>query len=92
MLDFVGVYNPLTEDALDNAVEVSVYDVPTRVFRPEYLVAIALQTGRMQDFEKVIKLCKESDLDSEYLEDIIKRHNLSRRWNEFKKKYRSENS
>lgn len=87
MVDFVGVYNPLTEEALDNAAEVAVYDVPTRVFRPEYLTAIALQTGRVQDFEKVIKLYRESDLDKEYLEMIIKRHSLSRRWNEFKKKY-----
>lgn len=88
MLDFVGVYNPLTEEALDNAVDVNVYDVPTRVFKPEYLLAIALQTGRAQDFEKVIKICRETDLDEEYLEDIIKRHNLSRKWNEFKKKYK----
>lgn len=87
MLDFVGVYNPLTEEALDNAVEVTVYNVPTRVFRPEYLAAIALQTGRIQDFEKVIRLYRESNLDERYFEKIIKEHNLSRRWNEFKKKY-----
>jgi len=87
MVDFVGVYNPLTDEALDNAVEVTVYDVPTRVFRPEYLAAIALQTGRIQDFEKVIRLYRESDLDVKYLEKIIKEHNLSRRWNEFKKRY-----
>lgn len=89
MVDFVGVYNPLTEEALDHAVEVTVYDVPARVFRPEYLMAIALQTGRVQDFEKVIKLSLETDLDVEYLEKIIKRHNLSRRWNDFKKKHLS---
>jgi hypothetical protein len=89
MVDFVGVYNPLTEEALDNALEVTVYDVQTRVFRPEYLAAIALQTGRIQDFEKVIKLYQESDLDMEYLEVIIKRHKLSRKWNDFKKKYLS---
>lgn len=89
MVDFIGVYNPLTEDALDNAVEVAVYDISTRIFRPEYLMAIALQTGRVQDLRKVIKLCEESDFNEEYFEDIIKQHNLSRRWNEFKKKYLS---
>jgi hypothetical protein len=87
MIDFVGVYNPLTEEALDNAVEVVVYAVPTRIFRPEYLMAIALQTGRAQDLKKVIKLYRESDLDKKYLEKIVTRHNLSRKWNEFKKKY-----
>ncbi len=89
MVDFIGVYNPLTEDALDNAVEVAVYDISTRVFRPEYLMAIALQTGRVQDLRKVIKLYEESDFNEEYFEEIIKQHNLSRRWNEFKKKYLS---
>ena len=89
MVDFVGVYNPLTEEALDNAVEVTVYDVPTRVFSPEYLAAIALQTGRIQDFEKVIKLYREGNVDKKYLGTIIKRHNLLRRWNEFKRKYLS---
>lgn len=58
-----------------------------RVFRPEYLAAIALQTGSIQDFEKVIRLYRESELDVKYFEKIIKEHNLSRRWNEFKKKY-----
>jgi hypothetical protein len=92
MVDFVGVYNPLTEEALDNTFEVSVYDIPTRVFRPEYLMAIALQTGRAQDLRKIIKLYEESDFDKGYLEKIIKRHNLSRKWNEFKKKYLSTNN
>ncbi len=87
MVDFIGVYNPLTEKALDNAVEVTVYDIPTRIFRPEYLMAIALQTGRVQDLEKIIKLYEESNFDEEYFEEIIKQHNLLRRWNEFKKKY-----
>jgi hypothetical protein len=92
LVDFVGVYNPLTEEALDNAVEVTVYDVPTRVFRPEHLMVIALQTGRPQDLRKVIKLYEESEFDKKYLEEIIRRHNLSRRWNEFKKKYLSTNN
>lgn len=89
MVDFVGVYNPLTEEALDNAQGVTVYGISTWVFLPEYLMAIALQTGRAQDFRKIIKLYEESDFDEEYFEEITKRHNLSRKWNEFKKKYLS---
>jgi hypothetical protein len=89
MVDFLGVYNPLTEEALDNAVEINVYDIPSRVFRPEYLMAIALQTGRVQDLEKIIRLYEQSDFDEVSLEQIIKRHNLSGKWNEFKKKYLS---
>ncbi|MEW6686626.1 MAG: hypothetical protein AB1393_10545 [Candidatus Edwardsbacteria bacterium] len=87
MVDFIGVYNPLTEEALDNAVEVAVYGIPTRVFRPEYLMTIALQTGRAQDLRKIVNLYEESNFNEEYLGKIIKRHGLSRKWNEFKKRY-----
>ena len=89
MLDFLGVYNPLTEEALDNAIEMEVYEIPSRVFKPEYLMAIALQTGRLQDLEKIIKLYKQSDFDEQRLEKIMKKHNLSGKWNEFKKQYLS---
>jgi len=89
MVDFLGVYNPITEEALDNAVEIEVYDIPSRVFRPEYLLAIALQTGRVQDFQKVIKLFEQSQLDEKYLEKIIEQHELTGKWNEFKRKYLS---
>jgi hypothetical protein len=92
MVDFIGVYDPLTEEALDNAIESTVYDVSTRIFKPEYLLAIALQTGRLQDSEKVLKLFRESNLDKQYLEKIIKRHHLTRRWNEFQRKYISTNN
>jgi len=89
MVDFLGVYNPLTEEALDNAVEIDVYNIPTRVFRPEYLLTIALQTGRVQDLEKIIKLYEQCQLDEKYLEKIIERHELTGKWNEFKEKYLS---
>ena len=87
MVDFIGVFNPLTEEALDQSIEVSVYGIHAHVLRPEYLLAIALQTGRLQDLRKVEKLYQESDLDGAHLDDIINRHNLVRKWNEFKKQY-----
>ena len=87
MVDFIGVFNPLTEEALDQSIEVSVYGIQAHVLRPEYLLAIALQTGRLQDLRKVEKLYQESDLDGAHLDDIINRHNLVRKWNEFKKQY-----
>lgn len=89
LVDFLGVYNPLTEEALDNAVEIEVFEVPSRVFRAEYLMAIALQTGRAQDLEKIMRLYEQSDFDGAFLEKIIEQHNLSGKWNEFKQKYLS---
>lgn len=87
LVDFVAVYDPLTEEALEEAVEAEVYGVPTRVFTAEHLLAIALQTGRPQDLAKADKLYRETDLDEKHLEDIVRRHKLSRKWHEFKKRY-----
>lgn len=89
MVDFLGVYNPLTEEALDNAIEINVYDIPSRVFSAEYLMAIALQTGRVQDLEKIIKLYQQSDFNETFFNELLKRYNLSGKWNELKKKYLS---
>lgn len=89
LVDFVAVYDPLTEEALDEAVETEVYGVPTRVFSAEHLLAIALKTGRPQDLAKADKLYRETDLREKYLENILRRHKLWRKWHVFKKRYLS---
>jgi len=87
MLDFIGVYNTLTEEALEQALDVTVYGIKSRVFGSEHLLAIAIQTGRAHDLAKVEKLYSEGNINEEYLLEILARHHLIRKWNEFKKKY-----
>jgi len=57
-VQFLAAPNPLYAEALDQAVEVTVEDVKTWVMRPEYLMAIALQTGRDKDFDRLHKFLR----------------------------------
>jgi hypothetical protein len=48
----------------------------TRVLRAEHLVAIALQTGREKDHERIRVLKEQAPLDSAYLAAVLARHSL----------------
>lgn len=82
-VDLIPVYNDLTSEALNNSVEQAVRNNKVKVFKPEYLLAIALQTGRTQDLIKVELLIKECELDKTLLEDILKRHDLYEKWKKY---------
>jgi hypothetical protein len=79
-VQFLPAYNRLVEEALEQAVDTSLGATKTRVFRPEHLIAIALQTGRAKDKERVLKLNSQAPLDEVYLTKILKSHNLERKW------------
>ena len=84
-VDFVVVYNDLTLEALDNSIDKQYNKMRVKVFRPEYLLAIALQTGRVRDLRKIDLLMSETDLNGELLKDILKHHNLYKKWRKYVK-------
>jgi hypothetical protein len=51
--------------------------------RSEYLIAIALQTGRNKDRERVRILREQANIDMDVLADIVKRHQLQERWKQW---------
>jgi hypothetical protein len=53
------------------------------VKRSEYLVAIALQTGRSKDRERVRILREHAKLDMRLLADILTRHELEEKWKQW---------
>ena len=82
-VQFLPAYNALVEEALAEAKEMSYETTPTRVLRAEHLVAIALQTGRDKDRERVRLMFDQAPLDRAYLADIIARHGLDARWKQW---------
>ena len=84
LLQVIPAYDALTEEAVQQAVERRVGQTPTRVMRPEHLIAIALKTGRAKDHARVALLLEEADVDSALLTGILERHRLLNRWNLFK--------
>jgi hypothetical protein len=82
-VQFLPAYNALVEEALDHAQQIMYENVPARVLRSEYLVAIALQTGRSKDRERVRILLEQAQLDMNLLADILKRHQLEEKWKQW---------
>lgn len=75
-VQFLPAHNPLLEEALKEAQDVQYEGTATRVLRAEHLLAIALQTGRPKDRERVRLLLEEASLDRQYLADVLARHGL----------------
>lgn len=82
-VQFLPAYHSLVEEALNHAHNTTYENVPTRVLRSEYLVAIALQTGRSKDRERVRILREQAKLDMDLLADILKRHQLEEKWKQW---------
>lgn len=82
-VQFLPAYNALLEEALQNARTMSYESTSTKVLGAEHLVAICLQTGRTKDRERVRILQEEANLDSVYLSEILRRHQLEGKWKEW---------
>jgi len=75
-VQFLPAHNDLLVEALNESREVLYEHTPTRVVRAEHLAAIALQTGRDKDRERVRLLREQAELDRDYLGKLLARHNL----------------
>ena len=80
---FLPAYNSLVQEALSRAQDTTYENIPTRILSSEYLVAIALQTGRSKARERVRILREQAKLDIRLLADILKRHQLEGRWQQW---------
>jgi len=66
----------LTEEAVREAEQIEFEGVPAKVFRAEYIVAIAASVGRQKDKARIEQMLQQSGLDKTQLEKILQRHKL----------------
>ena len=66
----------LTEEAVRNAKRIEYEGVPAKVFRPEYIIAIAASVGRYKDFARIEQMLDQVKIDKLLLDDILRRYNL----------------
>ena len=80
-------YNPLIESAVLDAklVKFEVLEVP--VVSPEHLCAIALQTGRAKDFQRVNSLLEAGVINEGRLQGLVVDHELKDRWSEYVRRF-----
>jgi hypothetical protein len=86
-VQFLPCQGSLLEEALAEAVEKDVDAVRARVFTAEHLAALALQTGRSKDKARVLQFVEADAIDKGQLREIVSRHGLVDRWEEFERQF-----
>lgn len=87
-VQFIPVVDNLDAEALANAVKIEIelpnkQSVTTRILQPEYLVAIALRTGRPKDQIRMVEFVESESIDSAKLCGILRSHELIGKWRSF---------
>lgn len=83
-VQFMPVNNPLEREAYLNAQQLDYDGTSVRVALPEHLVAIMLMVGRHKDLARVEMFLTQQEVDIDALEDVLERHELMYRWDQFK--------
>lgn len=86
-VQFLPPSTPLEEEAITESVATTVEGVPTWVMSAEHLVAIGLQTGRTKDYFRIQQFVEQDKVDLRKLQTILEQHDLTARWQKFKRKY-----
>ena len=77
----------LSEEAVTEAVEKDVEGLSACVFTAEHVAAVALQTGRSKDKTRVLQFLEEGMLDMDRFQEIVARHALGEKWQQFKQQF-----
>ncbi len=75
-VQFLPAYNPLSEEAVREAVFYDYEETPVRVIRPEHLVALAFQTGGRHRRIRAEALLEDGDIDADRLNAILARRTI----------------
>ena len=86
-VQFIPVFSPLTQEALEEADTAEFEGVPFRVVRANYLAVIALSVGRAKDFTRILALLESGSVTPERMAILAQRHGLSETWTRFKTRF-----
>lgn len=89
-VQFLPVFNLLTEEGLAQAADVKFGDAPTRVLTAEHLGAIMLQTGRPKDIARLCQFFEFDAIERRRFQEIIERHGLIEKWESFRRRFLNE--
>lgn len=87
-VQFLPVFNELTEEAVIEANTITFARVNTRLMRAEHLVAIMLDTGRPKDYLRIVMFLEQKAVDMRLLKAVLRRHGLIKKWKENEHKFK----
>jgi hypothetical protein len=82
-VQFLTASGALEEEAVRDALSVEWDGHRMRIMRPEHLAAIAMTVGRPKDRARVVYLVSLEGFDKSRFQDILSRHGLLSRWDEW---------
>lgn len=86
-VQFLPATTELELEGLNAGVQAETEDVKTWVMTAEHLVAICLKTGRAKDYARIVQFIEFDAVNVAKLRDILARHGLSVKWEQFKHQY-----
>jgi hypothetical protein len=86
-VQFIPVFNPLTQEALERAETADFEGVPFRVVRADFLAVIALSVGRAKDFTRILALLESDSVTRDEVARLAARHGLSDAWQRFEMRF-----
>jgi hypothetical protein len=86
-IQFLPADDALYNEALMQAVETQVGEVKTWIMTAEHLMAIALKTGRGKDLIRLEQFVRHNVFNSDKLNQVLARHKLVEKWQQFNDKY-----
>ena len=86
-IQFIPASGDLEKEAIKNATTVKYKNINVKILKPEYLIAIFLRVYRPKDREKLIMLLDQAKIDKGFLSDILQRHALNKKFDEFRERY-----
>ncbi len=86
-VQFLPPGGALERESLEQAVETELEGVRTWVITAEHLVAMALKTARAKDSARILQFVEAGVLDPGKLDQILKRHGLLEKWEQFGVKF-----
>ena len=86
-VQFVPVFSPLTQEALEEAETADFEGIPLRVVRADHLAVIALSVGRAKDFARILGLLESNSVSREQVARLAARHGLADAWTRFEARF-----
>lgn len=86
-VQFVPLFNELTQQALATAETADFEGEPFRVVDPVYLAVIALATGRAKDFTRILALLDADAVTREQVAAVAARHGFADAWSGFVRRF-----
>lgn len=86
-VQILPAYTPLVEAAVSAAQPQSYQGLTVPVVTADYLCAIALQTGRPKDYQRVHALISAGAVTATLLRQLVQSHHLQDRWTTYARRY-----